>query len=320
VAQAEAQLAEACAAVGLQPGAGVETLDRMKAPPVRQEKALWDEAIDNLKRGRDLHARNAISEAEVERLEAVERVAAARYASSLNSVEEKIALIAVRTAELALARQQLDEAVIQTPFDGRILQRQVSPGEYVSTGQAIATVVRSDPLRFRGTVPERRARQVMLGQPVTLRIESVIEPRVVKVTRISPVLDELTRALTFEALVDNSDGRLQTGLFAEGEVELDAKAKSLAVPSSAVLEFAGAEKVWKLVDGAAREQEVRTGRRRADAIEIIAGLAVGDRILLDASVGRVARIEAVTPAKKGATIASDVAGSGETGESEEHSQ
>jgi RND family efflux transporter MFP subunit len=314
VAQAEAQLAEACAAVGLQPGAGVETLDRMKAPPVRQEKALWDEAIDNLKRGRDLHARNAISEAEVERLEAVERVAAARYASSLNSVEEKIALIAVRTAELALARQQLDEAVIQTPFDGRILQRQVSPGEYVSTGQAIATVVRSDPLRFRGTVPERRARQVMLGQPVTLRIESVIEPRVVKVTRISPVLDELTRALTFEALVDNSDGRLQTGLFAEGEVELDAKAKSLAVPSSA------AEKVWKLVDGAAREQEVRTGRRRADAIEIIAGLAVGDRILLDASVGRVARIEAVTPAKKGATIASDVAGSGETGESEEHSQ
>jgi RND family efflux transporter MFP subunit len=290
VSQADAQLAEACAAVGLQPEEAIETLDRKNAPPVRQEKALWDEAVENLKRARDLRARNAISEAEIERLDAAERVAAARYASALNGVDEKVALIGVRTAELALARQQLREAVIRTPFDGRILQRQVAPGEYVPVGHAVATVVRSNPLRFRGTIPERHARQLTLGQSVTLRIESVSEPRLVKVTRISPVLDELSRALLFEALVDNSDGRLQTGLFAEGEVVLDPEARSLVVPRSAVLEFAGAEKVWKVFDGTAHEQEVRTGKRRPNGIEIVSGLAAGDRILRDAGLGRVARV------------------------------
>jgi RND family efflux transporter MFP subunit len=262
---------------------------------VRQEKALWNEAVEYLNRARDLHLRNAISEAEIERLDAAERVAAARYTSALNGVDEKIALIGVRTAELALARQRLQEGVIRSPFDGELLQRQVAPGEYVPIGQAICTIVRSNPLRYRGTIPERHARQLKVGQSVTIRIESFPEPRSVRVTRISPVLDEMTRALTFEALVDNSDGRLQTGLFAEGEVVLDSTARSLVVPPTAILEFAGAEKVWKLVDGMAREQEIRTGRRRSDAIEIVNGLVAGDRILLEANSGQVARVDAIDP-------------------------
>jgi membrane fusion protein, multidrug efflux system len=311
VSEADAQLAQAAAAVGLQPGESVEALDRMNAPPVRQEKALWNEAVESVKRARDLRDRNAISEAEVERLEAAERVAAARYASAVNGVDEKIALIGVRTAELALARQRLEEGVIRTSFDGKILQRQVSPGEYVPIGHPIATVVRSNPLRFRGTIPERHARQLTLGQCVTLRIESVAEPRTVKVTRISPVLEELTRSLLFEALVDNSDGRLQTGLFAEGEVVLDSAARALVVPQSAVIEFAGAEKVWKVSDGTAREQEVRTGRRRGDAVEIVAGVGAGDRILRDASLGRVAQIEPVEPGHEPALKPTEVAGSRE---------
>jgi RND family efflux transporter MFP subunit len=295
VLQAEAQLAEARAAVGLRADEPVESLDRDKAPPVRQEKALWDEARESIVRARGLQARNAISEAEIERLNAAERVAAARYASSLNSVDEKIALIGVRTAELQLARQRWNDAIIRTPFDGQILQRQVAPGEYVPLGHGIATVVRSSSLRFRGTIPERHAQQLTLGQSVTLRIESIAEPRVVKVTRISPVLNELSRALLFEALVDNSDGRLRTGLFAEGEVVLNPDARSLVVPRTAVAEFAGAEKVWKIVDGTAREVEVRTGLHRAEEVEIVGGLVSGDRILRNARLGRVARIEPVVP-------------------------
>lgn len=315
VAQAEAQLAQASAAVGLQPGEPLEKLDRKNAPPVRQERAMWDEAIENLKRARLLHGRNAISESEVQKVEAAESVASARYASSLNSVDEKIALVRVRTAELALARQRLDDAVIRTPFDGLVQQRQIAPGAYVSVGHAIATIVRTNPLRFRGTMPERNAQQLAVGQTVVLKIESLSEPRRVKITRISPSLDEASRALLFEALVDNPDGRLRTGLFAEGEVVLDPAARSIVVPRSAVVEFAGAEKVWKVVDGQAREQEVRTGQRRPEGIEIIDGLETGDQILRDATQGRVARIEPLVSdqprqhaaAEAGATDSSETA-------------
>jgi RND family efflux transporter MFP subunit len=293
VAQAEAHLNEASAAVGLRPGTPIESLDRKNAPPIRQEKALWDEAIENQKRGRDLLSRKLISDSEIERLDAAERVSSARYASAINAVEEKIAMVTVRMAELGLARQRLSDSIIRSPFDGRVQLRHVAPGEYVPIGHAVATVVRDHPLRFRGTISERYARDLSVGRTVMLRVESLPEPRAVQITRISPVLDETSRSRLFESLVDNTDGRLQSGLFAEGDVVIGPDARALVVPSSAVTEFAGVEKVWKVVEGMSREQPVRTGQRRADQVEIVSGLTEGDVILRHAEPGRVARISPI---------------------------
>ncbi len=301
VSQAEAQLNQAMAAVGLQPGAKVSSLNPTDAPPVRQERALWDEAQGNLKRGRRFQAGNVITEAELDQLAAAERVASARYASSLNSVQEKISLIGVRQAELDLAREHLENSVFKAPFDGLIQQRQVAPGTYVQIGDPVATLVRTNPLRFRGAMPERHSQQLKLGQEVELRIESLPAPRTVRVTRISPGLDLLSRALLFEAEVENPDGRLRSGLFAEAKVVLNPNAESIVVPESALLEFAGTQKVWKVTDGMAGESEVLLGQRRPEGVEVLQGLAAGDVILLNAAVGRVAR---VTPMQGSLDVAS----------------
>jgi hypothetical protein len=108
------------------------------------------------------------------------------------------------------------------------------------------------------------------------------------------VVEEASRALAFEAAVDNSAGRLRTGLFAEADVIVDPGAQSLAVPPAAVTEFAGVEKVWKVVDGVAGEQVVRTARRETGAIEIVEGLAPGDLVLANAAEGKIARVEATS--------------------------
>src|SRR5439155_25185964 len=88
-------------------------------------------------------------------------------------------------------------------------------------------------------------------------------------------------------------GELRTGSFGEAEVIVDSTAQSLVIPRAAILEFAGAEKVWKIVDGTAKEQVVRTARHSDRGVEIIDGLKPGDLILADALQGRVARIEPV---------------------------
>ena len=294
VAQAEAQLLQARAAVGLKPDEPVEKLQPENAPPVREEKALWDEARTKSLRWQQLKAQNAVTEADLEQVIAAAEVAAARYASAVNSVNEKIALIGVRTAELSLARQRLNDSVVRAPFDGLVQQRHVAPGSYVQVGQPIATIVRTHPLHFRGMLPERHARQLAIGQEAILQIEAIDKPRTAQVTRISPTLDELSRSLLFEAELDNRDGRLTTGLFAEAAVVLDASARAIAVPASAIIEFAGAEKVWKVVDGQASEQIVITGKRRSDVIEIITGIDAGDVILWHADEGRIARIDPVS--------------------------
>ncbi|MCA9177961.1 MAG: efflux RND transporter periplasmic adaptor subunit [Planctomycetales bacterium] len=291
VEQAEAALAQARAAVGLKPDQSRDSLEPENAPPVRQERALRDEAVANLARARELKSQRAIAEAEYEQVVAAEQVAEARYSGALNAVREKIALIGVREVELSLAKQQFEHSVVVAPFDGLVQQRHVALGKYVQVGDAIVTMVRSDPLRFRGTMPERFAQRLQLGQRVRLRIEGIAEPRDVEVTRISPALDQSSRSLPFEAEVRNDDQQLRTGLFAEAEVIVDPDAVALVVPRSALVEFAGAEKVWKIVDGVAKEHEVLAGQRREQGVEILQGLSPGDVILNDGSSGSVAKIE-----------------------------
>lgn len=290
VAQAEAQLLQTRSAVGLNDGEPVSQLNPENSPPVLEQKALWNEARANVERAMQLRDRNSITVADFEQVAATAAVTEARYKSALNSVREKIALIGVREAELSLAREELNDTVIRVPFDGLIQQKQVSAGTYVRIGDSIATVVRTDVLRFRGTIPERHALSLTKGQSVELQIESVPAPVSVRVTRISPALDLLSRSLLFEAVVENSDGGLRSGLFAEATVVIDSQSQAIVIPQSALSEFAGAEKVWKVVDGKCREQAVLAGERRGQLVEILEGLESGDVVLQDAALGKPALI------------------------------
>jgi RND family efflux transporter MFP subunit len=291
VTQAQAQLEQSRAAVGLAPNDPVEKLNPENSPPVREARAVLDEAQTKSERWKQLRKQNAVTEADAEAVIAAEQVAAAKYSSALNGVREKIALIGVREAELGLAKQRLEEAVITAPFDGLVVERHVAPGTYVQIGDMIATIVRTDPLHFRGMMPERYARRLAVGQEVELQVESVTDPRRVHVTRISPRMDQLSRALLFEAEVANPDGALRTGLFTESQVTLDAQATAIVLPQSSVIEFAGVEKVWKVVEGSAQEQVVLTGQRRDGQIEILDGVKPGDILLVNAAEGRVAKVE-----------------------------
>ncbi len=294
VAQADALLLQSRAAIGLNSDAPMSQMDPQKSPPVREAKAVLDDA--NLKRERvqRLLKKDAATEEEYEQAVAAVNVAEARFSSALNSANERMAQVRVRAADLAVARQRLEDAVILSPFEGTIQQRHVARGTFVQVGSPLVTLVKSGKLRFHGTLPERHAQRVLVGQKVTLVIESLKEPIEATVNRISPVIDDLSRSLVFEAQIDNPDGKLRSGLFAEAELVVDAQAVAISVPDSAVLEFAGVEKVWKVVDGAANEQVVQTGRRKNGSIEIVSGLTVGDQVLMRASAGRVAPVEALS--------------------------
>jgi RND family efflux transporter MFP subunit len=286
VAQAEAQLAQARAGVGLTGDQSEETIQRENSPVVRQERAVLDEAKANLARLKLLDEQKAATRADLEAAAALVAVSEARFASSLNAVEEKLATIRLRRAEWQLTRENLEHAVIRAPFDGLIQARQAAAGSYLRVGDPVVTLVRIDPLRYRGTVPERLALQLRNGQEVRVKLDGVAEPLVTRVARISPALDEMSRALVFEADIPNADGRLRSGLFAEAEVVIDADSPGLAVPATSVFEFAGVQKVWRVREGAALEVEVTTGRREQGVIEIVAGLKAGDQVIRRGSEGR----------------------------------
>ncbi len=290
VKHAESLLAQACAAIGMEPHESTDDIVPDNSPVVRQEKALLDQAQVTLDRTRRLRQSGAATEEELTDAEAAHKVAAARYAASLNSLAEKVALIKVRRSELAVAENNLRESEIVAPFAGVVQQRSTAAGSYLREGDAVATIVRCDRLRFLGSVPEKHAHLVRPGQPVEVYVRHESEPRSVVVSRLRPVIDPNSRALMFEADVPNPGCTLQPGVFAEAEVTVVPDAQELALPASAVIEFAGVEKVWRVVDGQAEQVPIRTGESRGDMVTIVEGLKEGDEVVVDASRARAGQV------------------------------
>ena len=288
--QAKARLEQARAAVGLEPNEPTSGLSPMNAPPVRQEKAIWEEAKNSLQRAQNLLEQGAISKGEFDIAFASERAAEARHDAALNSVQEKIAMINTRETELALAKHHIAEATILAPLSGYIQSRLVAPGTYLAVGQPVATMVATDPLRYRGTLPERYAQRLKPGLSITLNLASLPNPITASITRVSPTLEDQSRVISFEADIANPDQAIRAGLFAEAEVVIAPEATAIAVPASAVDSFAGVQKVWKVVEDHAVEQEVLIGMKRNDRFEITSGLELGDEIIIDASKGKRAKV------------------------------
>ena len=83
-----------------------------------------------------------------------------------------------------------------------------------------------------------------------------------------------------EAEVDNAQGLLRPGSFARAEILTDSGPDAIVVPASSLLVFAGIEKVVTIKENRAQERPVTTGRRSGDVIEIVAGLAEGEPVVV----------------------------------------
>jgi RND family efflux transporter MFP subunit len=295
VAQAEAHLRQACAAIGMNSDEDETKLDFKRSPPVMLEQALVDEAQAAATRGEQLLPNKALSRGEYDTLVAQLKTAQARYLSALNSVSEQVSLIGVRRADLKLAQEHLANAQILAPFDAVVSDRHVAPGEYVQTGDPVATLVRSDRLRFTAGVPESKAADIEIGQKTFIHIAGRQQPVEAAISRVSPIVLLSSRSMRIEADVENPKLELQPGLFGEAEIVIDPNAKTLAVPTAAVSQFAGVHKVWLIVDGEAKQQTVRTGRRATDRIEILDGLQGGEIVVANAAEGHAGPVLAIDP-------------------------
>jgi membrane fusion protein (multidrug efflux system) len=130
-------------------------------------------------------------------------------------------------------------------------------------------------------VPERVSADVRVGQEVRVSVDGDATVHRGKVVRLSPSIQEQNRTLTLEAEVPNQAGTLRPGSFSRAEIVIAADQPAVFVPTSAIVIFAGIEKVLTIREGKALERRVVTGRREKDRVEIVEGLKSGEPVVVD---------------------------------------
>jgi multidrug efflux pump subunit AcrA (membrane-fusion protein) len=160
---------------------------------------------------------------------------------------------------------------------GRIYQ---DVGSNVTPQTPIAMVVNQSQVRVAVDVPEKYVGKVFQGQRAKIKVDAFPDHYFTgKVYRVSPVVDSRSRNTLVEVLIDNTDGRLKSGMFAEARLIVASRGAALSVPAGAVISQDGVDFVFvPAAGGIAARLPVKTGIKTSEFTQIY-GVKEGSDII-----------------------------------------
>ena len=232
---------------------------------------------------------------------------------------------ALASAEAALERAQrnLDRARIHAPFAGRVREKRVDVGQYLTPGIAVASIFSVDFAEIRLPIPDREL--AFLDLPINYRGESEQRPGPAvtlsaafagaqhswegRIVRVEGEIDPVSRMVHVIAQVDNPYGRgpngeermpLAVGLFVEAEIVGDQADNVFVVPRAAVRN--GNQVLIVDDDDRLRFREVVVLRLNRNEAVIREGIVAGERICVSTleAVSDGMKVRTASPARDGA--------------------
>jgi membrane fusion protein (multidrug efflux system) len=197
-------------------------------------------------------------------------------ASELDALEAKQQ---VDTANVAAAEARLDDLVIRAPFPGRLGLRRISVGSLVTPGTVITTLDDTRTMKLDFSIPESFLAILQPGLTIEARSAAWPEqPFHGEVTTIDTRVDRVTRAITVRALIRNEKMLLRPGMFMTVRLT-QAPRQAVVVPEESIVPERGEQYVWVVNDAHVERRKVELGVRRPGSVEIVAGLATGERVV-----------------------------------------
>lgn len=268
----EASHRQALAALAEAKSAGPEV-----ASAIRSAEAQVELARTTLKRMQDLLDKRSVSQQEFD--EAAARVRVAEAAREGAMARQQQVGERVRQAEQAVASAavMLGYADLTAPFAGRVSARKADPGALATPGQPLLELEQEGGWRLEAAIEETRLGAVRPGMTASVRLEALDEALTARVTEIVPAVDSASRS--FIAKLDlPSRPVLRSGLFGRAEFR-SGEREVLAVPEAAVMHQGQVDSVLVADQGIARARLVRLGAARGGQVEVLSGIAPGDRII-----------------------------------------
>ena len=209
--------------------------------------------------------------------------------------DEAAAKLDLDRATVALAEARLAKTRIRAPFEGVVGLRAVSPGDYITAGQALAPLEQISVLKVDFRLSEAALSRIKVGQTLNLEVDAwpgQIFPG--RVYAIDPRLAEDTRSIGVRARVANDKLQLRPGLFARVRLTIAERDNAVLVPEQAIVPQGEKLFVYVIEDGKAAMRPVQLGLRQSGRVEIVTGVAPGD-VVITAGVQKIGPGAAVMP-------------------------
>jgi multidrug efflux system membrane fusion protein len=237
------------------------------AAQVQAARAAQDAAASEFQRQKQLFEKNYISQAAMERAESQHKTAQAQAAAQL--------------AAAGAARTESGFYTVKAPYDGIVSEVSVVLGDMAMPGRPLLTVYDPAALRVTATVPQTAAPRA--GSSVQVEVPGLAPASMAPVRwQVLPAVDAATH--TVQLRLDLPAGTAAApGMFARAWLQGSAgETQRLTVPAKAVVRRAELTGVYVIgTDGRPLLRQVRLGPASGDEVEVLSGLAAGERIALD---------------------------------------
>ena len=208
-----------------------------------------------------------------------EQTVRARYPGTVRSVTKRPGDRVARDEPLLTieSNDSLEPYTIRSPIAGSVLDRRVNPGETVDSSTTLMTVADLSIVWAEFQVFARDLSRVRAGMPVGIRAgESDVEGEA-KLTYVAPAGHADSQSVVARAELDNPDGRWIGGQFVTGDVVVSAVSAPVTVTPDALQTMNQSVVVFVQSDAGFEARKVEIGQRSRDAVEVINGLAAGEK-------------------------------------------
>ncbi|CCH53636.1 efflux transporter, RND family, MFP subunit [Fibrisoma limi BUZ 3] len=222
-------------------------------------------------------------------------------AVSLNELDQAHARMQADSATVAVARGSVQAArsnyqakselrqylTITAPFDGIVIERNISPGALVGAGDSgkpLFVLEDSRILRLTVAIPETFANQLPANSSISFTVNAIPERHFnAKLARSAESLVEANRAMMAEFDVNNASHELKAGMYAEVTLPVERSAKTLFVPTTSVVSSSEKMFVIRVRDNRAQWVSVQKGNVVDSLVEVFGDLQPGAAIVRTAT-------------------------------------
>lgn len=218
---------------------------------------------------------------------AMKHLQAVEGVSRVEQVKSAEAQVESAKAKYQAAQAQLSYSDIRSPIAGIVAERPLYAGEMASAGAPLATIVNISRVIARANVPVGQAAAVKLGNPVTItQLDAQLEATG-KVTVVSPAVDPNSTTVEIWIEAENPGEKLKPGATVHVDIHAAKVKDVIVVPSAAILPSAegGVQVLVAGADSKAHEKKVEVGIRQPDKVQIVKGVAAGEKVITVGGVG-----------------------------------